>query len=147
MMIESDGSSQRGRASRTLEVPAVLIGLGEFGAGVAERLRTERAQALALDRKDPLGPDTDELGVVLARVGPTSSIDVEAIATTTLELVRRALAHTRMVTVRDQNASENHTRLTILVFANLGEPAVREHLWPVLREVQARLLAELGPIF
>ena len=154
-MGESHGSSQRGRASRTLEVPAVLIGLGEFGAGVAERLRSERAQALALDRSAPsLSGNTqdDELGVVLARAsasedGAMALADIEAIAVRTLELVRRALAHTRMVAVRDANASEHHTRLTILVFANLAESGVREHLWPILREVQARLLAELGPIF
>jgi hypothetical protein len=160
-MGESDGSSQRGRASRILEVPAVLIGLGEFGVGVAERLRTERAEALALDPHDSRAADDDELGVVLARAGVRAASDddalehaevaalddVEAIAARTLELVRRALAHTRMVAVRDANASENHTRLTILVFAHLGEVGVREHLWAVLREVQARLLAELGPIF
>lgn len=150
-MIESDGSSQRGRASRTLEVPAVLIGIGEFGAGVAERLRIERAEALALDRSARQQAQDDELGVVLARDkaedGIAALADVETIATRTLELVRRALAHTRMVAVRDASASESHTRLTILVFANLGEAGVREHLWPILREVQARLLAELGPIF
>lgn len=152
-MGESHGSAQRMGASRTLEVPAVLIGIGEFGVGVAERLRSERAQALALDRRDDVSDD--ELPVVLARApgrepldeDAASLADVEAIAARTLELVRRALAHTRMVAVRDANASEHHTRLTILVFANLGEPSVREHLWPILREVQARLLAELGPIF
>lgn len=157
-MIESDGSSQRGRASRTLEVPAVLIGIGEFGAGVAERLRTERAQALALDHGGREPSQDDELGIVLARADPSSRPadpredalalhEVESIAARTLELVRRALAHTRMVAVRDASASENQTRLTILVFANLGEAGVREHLWPILREIQARLLAELGPIF
>ncbi len=167
-MGEGDGSSQRGRASRPLEVPAVMIGLGEFGAGVAERLRSERTQALALDgeglgalesRTSRRSVADDDLGVVLARATASRRADerdgdeaaalddVEAIATRTLALVRRALAHTRMVAVRDANASENTTRLTILVFANLGEAAVREHLWPVLREVEARLLAELGPIF
>jgi hypothetical protein len=129
--------------SRTLEVPAVLIGLGEFGAAVAERLRSERAEAL--DRSGRSDAHDDELGVVLAR-GPVLA-DIETIAARTLELVRRALAHTRMVAVRDQNASEEHTRLTILVFANLGEAPVREHVWPVLREIQARLLGALGPIF
>ncbi len=152
-MLERDGSSQRGRTSRTLEVPAVLIGLGEFGVGVARRLQTERAEALALDRAADPGLDDEQLGVVLARAEPLAELgelaltEVEAVATQTLELVRRALAHTRMVTVRDQTASEHHTRLTILVFANLGEAGVRERLWPILSAVQARLLAELGPIF
>src|SRR5690606_13627680 len=150
-MTDSDGSSQRGRTSRTLETPAVLIGVGEFGAGVAERLRSERAEALALDSSSRQDSHDDELGVVLAREqaedGVLALADVDAIASRTLELVRRALAHTRMVAVRDASATENQTRLTILVFANLGEACVRDHLWPVLREVQARLLAELGPIF
>ncbi|MFO7565497.1 MAG: hypothetical protein R6X02_22840 [Enhygromyxa sp.] len=153
-MAESDASSQPGRASRTLETPAVLIGLGEFGAGVAERLFAERAEALALDRGGLDPSAQDELGIVLARAGEpredpqvATLAEVDLIASRTLELVRRALAHTRMVALRDANASENQSRLTILVFANLGEAEVREQLWPILREVQARLLAELGPIF
>ncbi|PRP94483.1 hypothetical protein ENSA5_41020 [Enhygromyxa salina] len=138
-MVDGDGSTTRGRASRTLEVPAVLLGLGQFGARVAERLRAEHAQGASRS-------DTDHaLGVVSVASSDLASVDT--IAEQTLELVRRALAHTRMVAVRDASAVEHHTRLTIFVFANLGELDVRAHLWSILSKVQARLLAELGPIF
>jgi hypothetical protein len=152
-----DDSSERGRAaSRRLEVPAVLVGLGEFGTAVAERLLAERPRYHGYhghhghhghDRH----PDADgieighQLGVVSARASGLA--EIEAIAEQTLTRVRHALAHSRMVAARDAGAIEHHTRLTILVFANLGEPAVRAHLLTILSRVEARLLAELGPIF
>jgi hypothetical protein len=138
------------RSHRALETPAVLLGLGEFGAGVAERLRAERG---------PVDPSSDHaLGVVTARArsddergGDDETClpleDLDAVVERALELVRRALAHTRMVAIRDAHASEHHTRLLILVFADLGEAEVRQRLWPILAGIQRRLLAELGPIF
>jgi hypothetical protein len=137
---------------RPLATAAVLLGLGEFGAAVAERLRRERSTATS---------NADQmLGVVTARAtkglegGSEPGLDhcldlraTEAVAERTLVLVREALAHTRMVAIRDANATEHHTRLLILVFANLGEAEVRAQLWAICRRVQERLLAELGPIF
>ncbi|MCA9686994.1 MAG: hypothetical protein KC457_32810, partial [Myxococcales bacterium] len=73
--------------------------------------------------------------------------DQATLADEVLQRVRRALAHTRMVSVRDATASEHQSRLSVLVFADLGEPAVREHLWPALERIQDKLLTELGPIF
>ncbi|PRQ07126.1 hypothetical protein ENSA7_31410 [Enhygromyxa salina] len=146
-MVYGDDTIERDWASRSLEVPAVLIGLGEFGASVAERLLAERGH----------GHETGlqaghQLGVVRARVhaqadDQPSLADVEAITELTLARVRHALGHARMVATRDASAIEHHTRLTILVFASLGEPEVREHLLTIMSRVQARLLAELGPIF
>ena len=159
-MSESDGSSRRGLASPPLEVPAVLVGVGEFGIGVATRIRDEREQGLALADADSLADDA--LGVVIARTVPRDSspgfdpsfdpgsgpgFDVDAIARETLAKVRRALAHTRMVAVRDRHAHEHQTRLTILVFAHLGEAPVRAQLAELLAAIEAKLLAELGPIF
>jgi hypothetical protein len=151
-MSDSDGSERRGRAPPALEVPAlevpaVLLGIGAFGARVASRLRAEREQALALAERDDEAEDA--LGVVIAELaaGVEFEFDIDAIVGETLAKVRRALAHTRMVTVRDRNAHEHQTRLTILVFADLGEPSVRAQLGLLLTAVQARLLAELGPIF
>jgi hypothetical protein len=137
-----DTTAHRHHGARTLETPAVLLGLGEFGARVAERLRAERGQPRADE------PD-HALGVVTARSheGELRLADVEVIAERSLQLIREALAHTRMVAVRDANASEHQTRLLILVFASLGEAEVRAGLWPILARVQERLLAELGPIF
>ncbi|KIG12685.1 hypothetical protein DB30_01122 [Enhygromyxa salina] len=156
-MVYGDDSSARSRASRSLEVPAVLLGLGEFGAAVAERLLAERGLDAGLVAGAGTGLQTGhQLGVVRARSraqpgalpdGQPSLTNVEAIAELTLARVRHALGHARMVAARDASAVEHHTRLTILVFANLGEPDVRTHLQAILRRVQARLLAELGPIF
>jgi hypothetical protein len=132
-----------------LAIPAVLLGLGEFGAGVAERLRREWG--------GPASATDHVLGVVTARATTTdaslslsatlSLAMTEAIAERTLVLVREALAHARMVAIRDADATEHHTQLLILVFANLGEPDVRAQLWAICKRVQHRLLAELGPIF
>lgn len=128
-----------------LATGAVLIGLGEFGAAVAERLRRERGASTSA---------TDHvLGVVTARAATSvhgtdlGLSAIEAVAERTLALVREALAHARMVAVRDAGAIEHQTELLILVFANLGEPEVRAHLWAICKRVQERLLAELGPIF
>lgn len=158
--VDAVGQRSEGRASRTLEVPAVLLGVGEFGTQVAQRLRDERDQALVLDGFDPR--HDDGLGLVrveLAHIperGAERGTSSPAAGTLTvpeqaaedvLGAVRRALAHARMVGVRDGTATEHQTRLTILVFADLGEAEVRNQLWPILARVQARLLAELGPIF
>jgi hypothetical protein len=124
---------------RELANAAVLLGLGEFGSAVAERLRRERGAAANGDHM---------LGVVTARAsGELPLSATELVVERTIVLVRDALAHTRMVAVRDANATEHHTRLLILVFANLGEPEVRAQLWAICKRVQERLLAELGPIF
>jgi hypothetical protein len=131
-------------SSASLAVPAVLVGLGEFGARVAERLLAEHRAGRsrgALEIEDAGGDE--DLGLVVAR----SEIDVAALADSVLVRVRRALAHRRLVGLRDATASEHQTRLNILVFGQLGEPRVRERLWPVLSAVQSKLLAELGPIF
>lgn len=139
--------AQRGRASRTLEVPAVLVGVGRFGVGVAERLTRERAQALALDGR-AIEDDASLAMVVDPLESEAPDRDVpEVFADRVLERVRSALAHARMVAVRDATAIEHQTRLTILVFADLGEAPVREHLGAILARIQGRLLAELGPIF
>jgi hypothetical protein len=123
----------------------VLLGLGEFGAAVAERLRRERGTAENGDHM--LGVVTARAGGKLDTAGSLELSATEAVVERTLVAVREALAHTRMVAVRDANATEHHTRLLILVFANLGEPEVRAQLWTICRRVQERLLAELGPIF
>jgi hypothetical protein len=135
-----------------LATPAVLIGLGEFGAAVAERLRRERGAASSTAEHAPI---EHAFGIVTARaptdpLAPTcdaSLFETEAVAERTLVLVREALAHARMVAVRDATATEHQTQLLILVFANLGEPEVRTQLWAICKRVQERLLAELGPIF
>lgn len=128
-------------SAHTLETPAVLIGLGEFGSAVVERLQAEHGPGQTGDHA---------LAIVTARAegdaGQTLT-DVEAVAERTLTLIRAALAHTRMVALRDQHATEHQTRLLILVCAHLGEPAVRAQLWAIMSRIQARLLAELGPIF
>lgn len=124
-----------------LAVPALLVGLGEFGSRVAERLLAEH-QAGRADSSDPQGGDA-ELALVVAR----GEIDVAALAEAVLARVRVALAHRRLVGIRDAAASEHQTRLHVLVFGQLGEAEVRERLWPALATIQARLLAELGPIF
>lgn len=139
-----------------LPVPAVLVGIGEFGARVAERLLAEHRAgrsptALELEDGPPVMGD-DDLGLVVDRdlhgpSGPDEDIDVSKLADAVLVRVRRALAHRRLVGLRDATASEHQTRLTIMVFAQLGEPRVRAQLWPVLAAVQTKLLAELGPIF
>jgi len=77
----------------------------------------------------------------------SAGFDPGQVAEQVLVQVRRALAHARMVGVRDASASEHQTRLTILVFASLGEAPVRRWLTPILSAIQARLLTELGPIF
>ncbi len=134
----------------SLAVPAVLVGLGEFGARVAERLlgehRAGRSRG-ALEITDASGED--DLGVVVERGrGQTEALDhASTIADAVLIRVRRALAHRRLVGLRDAAASEHQTRLTILVFGQLGEPWVRAQIWPVLAAIQTKLLAELGPIF
>ncbi len=126
-----------------LAVPAVLVGLGEFGVRVAERLLAEHRAGRArsgLELEDASGDE--DLGVVLAHEPAPLEL-----ADAVLARVRRALAHRRLVGLRDATASEHQTRLTILVFAQLGEARVREQLWASLAAVQAKLLAELGPIF
>ncbi|MFV8755341.1 hypothetical protein ACNOYE_32725 [Nannocystaceae bacterium ST9] len=128
----------------SLAVPAVLVGLGEFGARVAERLLAEQRAGRsrgALEVDDVQGDE--DLGLIVAR----SELDVASLADAVLVRVRKALAHRRLVGLRDAAASEHQTRLTILVFGQLGEPIVRERLWPVLAALQSKLLAELGPIF
>lgn len=141
--MDTGGHNDRPRA---LTTASVLIGLGEFGATVAERLRRERGGVAS---------STDHvLGIVTARARVESQADAsvslsatEVVAERTIALVREALAHGRMVAARDASATEHHTQLLILVFANLGEPEVRAQLWAICKRVQERLLGELGPIF
>lgn len=133
---EQLGASARPAAA--LAVPALLIGLGEFGAKVAERLLAEHRAG-----RNVAEPDDAELQILVAR----SSIDIHALVDAALLEIRAALAHRRLVALRDAAASEDQTRLHVLVFGQLGEAEVRASLWPLLAALQARLLAELGPIF
>ena len=126
------------RPAAALAVPALLIGLGEFGAKVAERLLAEHRAG-----RNETAPDDAELQILVAR----SSIDIPALVDAALLEIRAALAHRRLVALRDAAASEDQTRLHVLVFGQLGEAEVRASLWPLLAALQARLLAELGPIF
>lgn len=126
------------RRATGLAVPALLVGLGEFGARVAERLLAEHRAGV------PEGEgDAAELQILVAR----GAIDVDALVGAALVEIRAALAHRRLVALRDAAASEDQTRLHVLVFGQLGEASVRASVWPLLAALQARLLAELGPIF
>jgi hypothetical protein len=120
----------------TPEVPSILVGLGAFGARVVRRVKEEREQA------------ADHAGEVqLAWLIADDDPEPSALAERVLADTRALLAHDRMITARDRRSAEGLTRVHVLVVAHLGDPRVRAALPEVLRLVERRLLAELGPIF
>jgi hypothetical protein len=131
---------------RALQSPAIVVGLGAFGTEVAERLVDEREREAALVRGDAsVGHELTAIGV--PRLGEGDAGDPEALSARVIAAARSALAHDRLVPLRDEAGLEQPGRLLILVFAHLEESAVREHLSPVLASIEQRLLGELGPIF
>src|SRR5690606_27721038 len=131
---------------RALHSPAIVVGLGKFGAGVAERLVAERTREAALVPGD--GPLVGhELTAICSSTLEGEDGDPEALSTRVIVAARRALAHARLVPLRDEAGLEQPGRLVILVCAHLEEASVREHLGTLLAAIERRLLAELGPIF
>ncbi|MCB9611372.1 MAG: hypothetical protein H6722_02850 [Sandaracinus sp.] len=133
-----------------LTAPTVLLGVGRFGAAVAERLAHEAAESLRDAHGD--APDADawadavrERGLELVRTRRDE--DAEALATRVGERARALLAHARLAPRRDAPGRDGPTRLHVLVLAHLEEPAVRERLGADLAAIERRLLRELGPLF
>ncbi|MEM9193165.1 MAG: hypothetical protein AAGF12_28585 [Myxococcota bacterium] len=120
-----------------LEVPAIVVGLGPFGARVVERIVTERDEALR-GEDDP---------VPLSHFTVARNLASDTIAGKVLETAREVFAHRRMVQARDTTLGEGLSRLHVFLIGNLGEEELREKLQPILEAVEARLLRELGPIF
>lgn len=117
-----------------LSDPAIVLGLGSFGAKVAERLARERAEQHA---------DATPLDVLSF----TGGLSASRIADQTADLAREVLAHERLVESRDHSGGGGDTKLHVLVLAHLAEVEVREQLGPVLAAVEAALLSRFGPIF
>ena len=134
-------------AQRALHSPAIIVGLGSFGASIAERLVEERRREVALMRVGATeGHALTPISV--PRLGQGAPADEpDAISARVIAAARQALAHERLVPLRDEAGLEQPGRLVVLVCAHLEEAAVREHLASVLAAVERRLLAELGPIF
>ena len=128
--------------ARALEVPSVLLGLGGFGAGVARRIKEERALARRLVGGDEVG---DDLRLVLA--GEGAALGADAVAAEVLAAAREVLGHVRVIQARELSDSEGITRLHVLVFADLGEAAIRDGLAETLAATESLLLGRLGPIF
>jgi len=121
----------------TLEVPAIVVGLGPFGARVTRRLVDEQREASGQRAPDELLP------TVIAE----HSVSPDQIADAVVAEARRVLAHGRMVVARDAAGADGLTRLHIYVVANVGEGEARAAVAPVLAAVERRILVELGPIF
>lgn len=121
-------------AAPPLSDPAIVLGLGAFGAKVAERLARERAAQ-------------DEGASALDILTFTGSLSASHIAEQTAALAREVLAHERLVESRDRAGGGGDTKLHVLVLAHLAEAEIRQHLGPVLCAVEAALLTRFGPIF
>ena len=139
----------------TLEVPAILVGLGPFGARVARRLLADRAEALGGSAvpggmAQPGGPgdrDAPDDEAPLASVIEETTLDPDDIAARVMARAREVLAHDKMVHTRDAQGADGLTRLHVYVLAHLGEPETRTALGATLSALEGRLMAELGPIF
>lgn len=131
-------------------MPTVLVGIGRFGATVAERLAHEAAEAL----RDGHGsnPETREWADAVRERGLelVRSRDEESsaeLASRVLERARGLLAHHRLATRRDAPGRDGPTRLHVLVMAHLQEAPVRARLEDDLAALEGQLLRELGPLF
>ncbi len=137
-------------ASAELTAPTVLLGVGRFGGGVAERLAHEAAEAL----RDAHGraPDPSawadavrERGLELVKSRDDEGAN--ALGRRVNERARALLAHARLAPRRDAPGRDGPTRLHVLVIAHLGEPKVRARLGDDLAAIERQLLRELGPLF
>jgi hypothetical protein len=133
---------------RALHSPAIVVGLGAFGTSVAQRLVEERERELALVWGDAPVVGHELAAICVPSLGANdSNDDPDTLSGRVIAAARQALAHERLVPLRDEAGLEQPGRLVILVCAHFEEPAVREHLQSVLAAVERRLLTELGPIF
>src|SRR5687768_9497214 len=121
--------------------PAILVGLGGFGADVARAVARDQEEAgLAIGAGGaPAG--------YLSTVTLEARLDPDAVAATVLARAREALAHPRVVAARDLEGAGGATRLHVLVLGHLGDDAVRERIGDTLAAIEKRLLGELSPIF
>jgi len=132
-----------------LATPALVVGLGRFGASVARRLATEAADAFRRPEQDPEARAwaervrTGGLDLVLSE----GDEDPDHVAARVMARAREVLAHERLSKSRDAPGRDGPTRFHVLVLAHLGEPGVRARVGPVLRRIGGALLRELGPIF
>ena len=120
-----------------VEVPAIVVGLGSFGARVVRRIVVERGER----------GDDDATDAPLATVLAEREVAPEDLATRVLAEARRILGHERIARARDALRDDGLTRLHVHVVAHLGEPGVRDELDGVTAQIERALLEALGPIF
>ena len=125
-----------------VEVPAILVGLGSFGARVVRRIVAERIESPGRDAHDDAQVDPPIATVIAER-----DVEKGEIAARVLAEARAILGHDRIARARDALRDDGLTRLHVYVVGNLGEPAVRDSLDGASAQIERALLEALGPIF
>lgn len=133
-----------------LAAPSLVIGLGRFGAEVAQRLAQEAAADLRDARETDVAVEdwAEEVRKTgLDLLAPKRGETTEVFCARVRDHARGVLAHERLSQSRDAPGRDGPTRLHVFVLAHLGEKDVRTRLADTLAGLERELLVSLGPIF